>query len=85
MSQIVYNNNDQHAKEIKFLSLELCCSSIIKSAVRLFSGKHIFYLGLGPFEPSRDKTNKVSVRPAKTQISLGIAQSDQNLRCALNG
>ena len=23
-------------------------------------------------EPSRDKTNKVSVRPAKTQISLGI-------------
>ena len=24
------------------------------------------------FEPSRDKTNKVSVRPVKTQISLGI-------------
>ena len=24
------------------------------------------------FEPPRDKTNKVSVRPAKTQISLGI-------------
>ena len=24
------------------------------------------------YEPSRDKTNKVSVRPAKTQISLGI-------------
>ena len=23
-------------------------------------------------EPPRDKTNKVSVRPAKTQISLGI-------------
>ena len=31
--------------------------------------------------PSRDKTNKVSVRPAKTQISLGIPQSDQSLRC----
>ena len=24
------------------------------------------------YEPPRDKTNKVSVRPAKTQISLGI-------------
>ena len=24
------------------------------------------------YEPSRDKTNKVTVRPAKTQISLGI-------------
>ena len=29
-------------------------------------------------EPRHDKTNKVAVRPAKTQISLGI-------RCALNG
>ena len=25
-----------------------------------------------PFEPSHDKTNNVAVRPAKTQISLGI-------------
>ena len=24
------------------------------------------------FEPQHDKTNKVTVRPAKTQISLGI-------------
>ena len=24
------------------------------------------------FEPPRDKTNKMTVRPAKTQISLGI-------------
>ena len=31
-------------------------------------------------EPRHDKTNKLSVRPAKTQI-----QSDQSLRCALNG
>ena len=36
-------------------------------------------------EPRPDKTNKVTVRPAKTQISLGIAQSDQSLRRALNG
>ena len=32
------------------------------------------------FEPLNDKTNKMTVRPAKTQISLGI-QSHQNLRC----
>ena len=33
-------------------------------------------------ELRHDKTNKVSVRPAKTQISLGwSAQSDQSLRC----
>ena len=29
-------------------------------------------LFLAVFEPQHDKTNKVSVRPAKTQISLGI-------------
>ena len=35
------------------------------------------------YEPRHDKTNKMSVRPAKTQISLGMAsaQSDQCLRC----
>ena len=27
---------------------------------------------LSSYEPPRDKTNKISVRPAKTQISLGI-------------
>ena len=36
------------------------------------------------FEPPHDKTNKMTVCPAKTQISLSIAQSDQSLRCALN-
>ena len=38
-------------------------------------------------EPRHDKTNKVTVCPAKTQISLGIpsAQSDQTLLYALNG
>ena len=35
--------------------------------------KHKFLdMALMIFEPPRDKTNKVSVRPAKTQISLGI-------------
>ena len=31
---------------------------------------------------SRDKTNKMAVRPAKTQISLASAQSDQSSLCA---
>ena len=31
------------------------------------------------------KPTKWHMRPAKTQISLGIAQSDQSLHCALNG
>ena len=37
-------------------------------------------------EPQYDKTNKMTVRPAKTQISqsCAYAQSDQSLRCALN-
>ena len=33
------------------------------------------------FEPHHDKTNKMSMRPAKTQISLASAQFDQSLRC----
>ena len=35
------------------------------------------------FEPRHDKTNKVSVRPAKTQISLGIRPvSSESSLCA---
>ena len=38
------------------------------------------------FEPPRDKTNNVAVRPAKTQISLGIRPvSDEGLRFELIG
>ena len=36
-------------------------------------------------ERQHDKTNKMTVRPVKTQISLGIRQSDQSLHCALSG
>ena len=32
----------------------------------------ILYAYMCIIEPSHDKTNKMSVRPAKTQISLGI-------------
>ena len=37
----------------------------------------------GSYEPQHDKTNRMSVGPAKTQISLASAQSDQSLNCAL--
>ena len=33
---------------------------------------HISYLGPSVYEPRHDKTNKIVVRPVKTQISLGI-------------
>ena len=36
-------------------------------------------------EPRHDKTNKISVRQAKTQISMASAQSDQSLRLRLMG
>ena len=42
---------------------------------------YLGYLGPSVYEPRHDKTSKMAVRPAKTQISLGIAQSDQSLRC----
>ena len=41
------------------------------SDVKLSSGGKIAY-GTHLNEPRHDKTNKVTVRPAKTQISLGI-------------
>ena len=34
----------------------------------------LVYLDIYIFEPRHEKTNKMSVRPAKTQISLGIHQ-----------
>ena len=40
-----------------------------------FSGIISVFQGIfGLYEPRHDKTNKMSVRPAKTQISLGIRQ-----------
>ena len=42
---------------------------------------HVSWIfGPSVYEPRHDKTNKMAVRPAKTQISLD-AQSDQSLRC----
>ena len=34
-------------------------------------------------EPSRDKTNKVTVRPTRLRSAWACTQSDQSLRCAL--
>ena len=36
-------------------------------------------------EQELDKINKITVHPSKTQIGLATTQSDQSLRCALNG
>ena len=45
----------------------------IKTRVHLsFQLNHCWSFVLNKIEPPRDKTNKMSVRPAKTQISLGI-------------
>ena len=67
-------------------------SSTIAAAILEHSLKFVFLsLMLDITEPRHDKTNKMTVRPAKTQISLGIhpnwselawasAQSDQSLR-----
>ena len=33
---------------------------------------YLGYLGPSVYKPRHDKTNKMAVRPAKTQISLGI-------------
>ena len=41
---------------------------IIKAHITIYWAKMLFY----SFEPRHDKTNKMTVRPAKTQISLGI-------------
>ena len=38
-------------------------------------------IGTMNVEAQYDKTNKMSVRPAKTQITWASAQSDQSLRC----
>ena len=37
-----------------------------------FTLKDEYWFSIDRNEPQHDKTNKVSVRPAKTQISLGI-------------
>ena len=36
-------------------------------------------------ELPHDKTNKMTCAPAKTQISLASAQSDQSLHCVVKG
>ena len=39
---------------------------------KVYFAKRYLHRFLCAFEPRHDKTNKVTVRPAKTQISLGI-------------
>ena len=44
--------------------------------------QHYWKLQKKLYEPRHDKTNKMAVRLAETQISLGSAQSDQSTLCA---
>ena len=50
---------------------------------------HLYEINIGKAynktEPPRDKTNKVNVGPAKTQISLGIRPVWSEFHCVLNG
>ena len=45
---------------------------------------NVFWFHVLTSEPVHDKTNKMSMSPANTQVSLGI-QTDQSLRYTLNG
>ena len=85
--------------KIKFASLSGIILSILSGAVfdtrKLSTTLHkpdasfyaSFLLILQLFQPPHDKTNKMTDYPAKTQPWLAwvSAQSDQSLRCALNG
>ena len=57
---------------LSFQSLSFCC---FFNTIKLWADTDIRN------EPPHDKTKNVVVRPAKTQISLASAQSDQSLRC----
>ena len=48
------------------------CLILLLVLMFLFGPVHHWESWTGLYEPRHDKTNKVSVRPAKTQISLGI-------------
>ena len=57
--------------------------------IRVFAGHTLTFLVLSccgshtilTNKPELDKTNKMTMRPVKTQIALASAQSDQSLRC----
>ena len=60
---------------IKYGDLYICGRGVRKLPVQYWHRNHCciwFSFDLGQCEPRHDKTNKMSVRPAKTQISLGI-------------
>ena len=65
----------KHSKALVFFAVSKKIP-IVYSADRGRAGKTKHTEMVHTFEPRHDKTNKVVVRPAKTQISLG---------CALNG
>ena len=53
------------------LDYQWCCFNS-RTCIICKSFSFLFYSFPSVYEPRHDKTNKISVRPAKTQISLGI-------------
>ena len=56
-----------------WMMVNILCQNIIL-CIKCNQERKVFYAQMGAsyHEPLHDKTNKMSVRPAKTQISLGI-------------
>ena len=60
------------ALETAFRSVNAEFRQIIQFLLLVWQPSNTYYFLLELFEPPHDKTNKVAVRAAKTQISLGI-------------
>ena len=58
-----------------------CCEAAHVIALLHVLNSFSFFGSRNRFEPPRDKTNKMTLRPAKAQISLASTQSDQSLCC----
>ena len=61
------------------LSLVIICGAPMTAKVKGLTDKResssfrlLQYMYFSSFQPHHDKTNKITVHPAKTQISLGI-------------
>ena len=82
MSYLVANPEDRFSHDVAQMTVKLACSNFTTLFVLQ---KMALENSVDPHEPQQDKTNKVTMRQAKTQIKLGDAQSDQSLRFELNG
>ena len=61
-------------KEFSCFSTRIWFAPLPKAVLWFYNAELSFNVGLCITEPLDDKTNKVTVRPVKTQINLGICQ-----------